>query len=176
MRGLGEAFDKPHWANLVCPVTWITREKAILILSATEVGGTNKSLSHFLHGTATSDPVVEAAEVADVRVAHFLQRPTCERSASTAGAIQNDRPIFVECGVVVGRLGIGARFQRTTWHGDGASYLAARRRFGAVANIGDQRSALLDHFGRVSRRDGGNHGMRCREHLFVTGCHRLSLP
>ncbi len=112
-------------------------------------GDTRIGVRLLLHLAAGLDPVLEAAEVVDLLVAHVLEQLAGERGAPAGGAMQDHR--LVECQALFGgrRRQVGLELQRAARNVDGACRLAGRGELGAVAQVDDDR-ALGGHLLRLS--------------------------
>ncbi len=138
-------------------------------------GRSHAGLDRPVHGAVGIGPHLEAAEVVDLGVAEVLEQLAGERRASAGGAIQDDGLGLGEVLVVVGRLGIGTKFQHPARDVHGARDLAALFHLRRVAHVDEQRIAAAHQFVRLSRGDLRHDGVRGVDQLFDGECHGVSL-
>src|SRR5215204_5614762 len=81
------------------------------------------------------DPVLEAAEVVDLLVAHILEQLARQRRAAAGSAMQDHRLVERQALLGGGGREIGLELQRAARDVDRAGGLAGRRELGAVADV-----------------------------------------
>src|SRR5260221_10986689 len=87
-------------------------------------------------------PILEGAEIVDLRVAHVLEHLAAQGRAPARGAIHDDGFILRKILVVVRRFGIGAKLQHAARDIDRADNFAALLDFRGVAHADHQRVAF----------------------------------
>src|ERR1700682_1767090 len=145
--------------------------------SAVRIGYLSAGFSHarrLFDRTAAFDPILEGADVEHLAKAHVLEYLGSQRGTSAGCAVQDDGLVLGEILVVVGRLGIGAKFQHAARDMYRAGNLAALLNLRRVAHVDHQGVALVDHLARLSRRDLRNRGVGGFHHLLYA-CRHLCL-
>src|SRR5215469_8760708 len=97
-----------------------------------------------LHFAAGVRPVLEAAEIVDVLVAHVLEQLAAQGGAAAGAAIEDHILVLGKILVVRGRVGVGAKFQKTARDVERARDLATLFHFRRFAHVDDERIALRD--------------------------------
>src|SRR5208283_4104314 len=80
-------------------------------------------------------PFLEGAEVIDPVIAHVFERLAGQCRASARGTIDDERLVLGKIFVVVGRFGIGSKFQHATRDVHTTSNLAALFYLRSVAHV-----------------------------------------
>src|ERR1700723_520104 len=91
-----------------------------------------KTAELLLDRAAAFGPVLEAADIVDLAIAHILEQLAGQCRAAAGGAIDQDGLVPREILVVGGRVRVGAKFQQAPRDVKGAGGLAAGLHFRPV--------------------------------------------
>src|SRR5581483_619345 len=126
-----------------------------------------------LDRAAAFAPVLEAADIVDLAIAHVLEQLAGKRGAPARGAVDQHGLVFRKILVVGRRIRIGAKLEQSARDVNCAGSLAARLHFRTVPNVEEQRIAFGDLLARFGRADLWDRGVGGFHHLLDTECHVL---
>jgi hypothetical protein len=124
-----------------------------------------------LYFAAGLDPILEAAEIVDCLVAHFLEQFAGQGSTAARGAVQDDGLVEGERLLGGRRRQVGLEFERAARDVHGARGLAGRGQLGAVANVDQLGVAFADHRDGVRAGDLRHNGIGGIDEGFGGGGH-----